>query len=363
MAALRSLRVIVPGLLVAILAGCGMEPIDTTVRTTGERGETEGQVLQVLSETYLCPHVMSPTGVVFSTRNVREGKVSNSKQDGQTSVFGPYVPCATQVPAGEGLCPTCQQPYHTPGASQVAYCSNLYIPSGKELVEQCNNRLGDFSEGRSYDCSTCNKPVENPRVTVEAVPQFACPYCNETVDPTSIHAKNQESPYRWEPGFCGKCKRYFSTDPTDVLTTLDVAEEVICGACGEPVDPSMNGCANPSCASGGVVHTIATATGPCWRCGGTKICPECGGSGSGTSDTYSSSGGAPFDCWFCYTVNADGSAASTGRCPECDDDGFATYTGELPPQFKQFEGGPEGKSVPSAQRGWKFPNKHEPPSE
>ena len=188
------------------------------------------------------------------------------------------------------------------------------------------------------------------------MPQFACPYCKETVDPVSIHAKNQTSPYRFEPGFCGKCRRYFSTDASDVLTTIDVPEEEICGNCETPLDPTMNACTNASCSLGGVVHQVDDLYGPCWRCGGTKICPECGGSGGGTSDTYGSNGQAPFDCWFCHTLLVDGSAESTGRCPECDHDGFVRYEGALPAKFKMFQAGPDGvKSVPSAQRGWQFP--------
>jgi DNA-directed RNA polymerase subunit RPC12/RpoP len=355
--------------LAGLLAGCGMEAVESDVRTAGERGVPDKNTLQVLEESYVCPHIMSPTGVVFDSRNVREGKVGSTKKMGETSVFGPYVPCATELQAGEGLCSTCQQPYHTPGQGQVAYCANLYIPSGEEQAKQCNNRLGDYSDGRSYDCSNCNKSVEHPRVTIEALPQFRCPYCNDIVDPVSVHRKHDAddpcpwhsqahgSPDRFEPGHCGNCGNYFSTDPTDLLTTIDVVEELLCGTCGEPVDPSLNGCANASCSLGGVIHQVEVVEGPCWRCGGTKICPECGGSGNGTSGTYGSGGTVPSDCWFCYTPNVvDRSAQSTGRCPECDWDGFAGYVGALPPGFKTFQAGPDGvKSLPSSQRGWKFP--------
>jgi hypothetical protein len=98
----------------------------------------------------------------------------------------------------------------------------------------------------------------------------------------------------------------------------------------------------------GVVRNVQDFWGPCWRCGGVKECPDCGGSGLGPSGLY---GPGPTDCWYCHRATKDG-AKSTGTCNECDDQGFVRYEGQLPTNFKYFDG--QGGSIPSTARNWQF---------
>ena len=81
---------------------------------------------------------------------------------------------------------------------------------------------------------------------------------------------------------CPKCKNYFTIKETDLLTTINVPEETFCPRCRKPVDPTLNACTTKSCKTGGVVRNVPDFDGPCWRCGGVGICPNCKGSGSGS---------------------------------------------------------------------------------
>lgn len=278
-----------------LLAGCGMEAVDTQMRTRGEVGVPDERTLAVVQVEYVCPHLVPINQRPFSEQDVARGEV-----DG---VFGPFVPCGTVLPEGATKCTGdgCGQPVKTPGQSGEA-----------------------------------------PVCTVK----FACPYCKTQLDPgaVQVRGKDPKVPHRFARNQCtnDKCGRYFEAAPTDLLTTIGVHEEVVCPSCLKPFDPSLNACTNAGCKlAGATVRLTETIEGPCWRCAGQAICPACSGSGAGTLAVY---GDTPTDCWSC---------GQTGRCPDCDGSGFTTYVGGLPPKFSVHKGqGPNAQAVESSARGW-----------
>jgi hypothetical protein len=282
----------------ALLAGCGMQAVDTQMRVRAEVGVPEEKALQVAEVEFVCPHVVPMNEREFNPQDVERGDV-----DG---VFGPFVPCNTVVPAGTGVCPSCHQKYRTPGERA----------DGDDPPPLASWKL-------------------------------ACPYCHEAIDPCYVQTKGGDphQPNRLALNQCPKCHKYYEVQPSDILTTLAGAvEETVCPACLKPIDPSLNACTNPSCRLGGVVRNVSDFEGPCWRCGGEGLCPECHGSGMGTLSLY---GSTPSECWAC---------GGSGRCEECGGEGFTTYTGALPSTYSQFQvmrG--EATALESGQRKWQFP--------
>ncbi len=128
------------------------------------------------------------------------------------------------------------------------------------------------------------------------------------------------------------------------VATVGIIEEAVCPSCLKPIDPTLNACTNSSCRLGGVVRNVAAFEGPCWRCAGQGICPECQGSGAGTLAVY---GSTPSDCWAC---------GQAGRCQECDGTGFTAYHGGLPPKFAQHRTSQGSTTyLESKQRNWQHP--------
>jgi hypothetical protein len=139
-----------------------------------------------------------------------------------------------------------------------------------------------------------------------AEPLVRCPTCERAIHQTESR--------------CWNCNNFYTAIARDERNSIAEPLEMLCPACKAPVDPTSNFCANKSCDK---FHRAVTGEGPCWRCGGTKVCPECGGSGKG---------GAPIqggdDCYLCSGNKQVG--LPVGLCPECDARGFATYEGILP---------------------------------
>jgi len=384
-----------------LVAGCGMEASDTTIRTRGEVGvPDDGPVIEVLETEFVCPHLIPIDNREFKTADVKQGEVEGR--------HGPMVPCGERVPQGAGLCPNCKNPYHTDGAQPIAVCTNLrlgdkpsYEPGQPILVDipvvVCNEELGTWHEGSAPDCPACRAATEEwsssgvpappwsvsraPKQSAPALWQFRCPFedCAKVIDPVHLqvrkHPQVSEEEKRWtdrhQAGMCPDCKRYFWSEPTDVLEAVPNPEQVICPACYEPVDPTMNVCTNEDCpldgvvfevqrpndqiekVVGNVIRNVETVIGPCWRCGGVKVCPSCDGASTGDGDLYPGAG-LPMDCWYCQTWDPVARTASaTGLCPECDDTGFVAYTGSLPEGF-HWIGNVRGSigPLPSASRGW-----------
>lgn len=154
------------------------------------------------------------------------------------------------------------------------------------------------------------KPVLKYGLPPLAEPLVRCPTCDHAIHQTESR--------------CWNCDNYYTAIARDERNSIAEPLEMLCPSCKAPVDPSSNFCTNRSCDK---FHRAVTGEGPCWRCGGTKICPECGGSGKG---------GAPIqggdDCYLC-SKNKDLGLA-VGSCPECDARGFCTYEGVLPVTFK-----------------------------
>jgi hypothetical protein len=120
---------------------------------------------------------------------------------------------------------------------------------------------------------------------------------------------------------CWNCGTYFAVTVRDVRLAESEPFETLCPFCKNPVDPTSNFC--PKCNK---FHRTADRDGPCWRCGGTGICPECNGSGKGTAPYYNGNEA-------CYLCGGNLPGGSNGLCPECNGErtrGFVTYDGALP---------------------------------
>lgn len=281
-----------------LVTGCGLEAVDYQMRTRGDVGVPHERALQVAEVEFLCPHSVPINERAFSAKDVERGEV-----DG---VFGPYVPCGTVVEAGTGTCPKCSQPYRTPG---------------------------ERADG------------DDPPPL--ATWKMSCPVCQEALDPVALNVRGDDPllPTRNALNQCTKCKTYLDTVPGDVLSAIAVHEEVVCPSCNKPIDPSLNACTTQTCRLGGVVRNVDSFEGPCWRCGGLGICPECHGSGTGTLSTYGPN--TNINCWSCDTA---------GRCQDCEGSGFTTYTGGLPQKFAttKFQGG-VATPLESKDRKWQHP--------
>lgn len=224
------MRIAVPSLslTLVVLAGCGMEAVDLTMRTRGSVGVPDDMAIKVSSEPeFVCPNVVAANGRPFSAKDVARGDLEGA--------FGPFVPCNTVVQAGKGTCATCNQPYRTPGND------------------------GD-------------EPL--------AFPRFTSPFSGETVDPVALKVMGGEDPRnpdRLAQNYDPKAKRYFEVVPGDVVTVIDFHEEVVSPK-GTPFDPTDNGVRE----TGGdaVVHVVDGFEGVCWRCGGTAFVQETAGNGT-----------------------------------------------------------------------------------
>lgn len=278
-----------------LLAGCGLEAVDTTMRARADVGTPEERTLQIADVEFVCPNIVTIDERDFDPKDITE----RGEVDGR---FGPFVPCGATVEVGAGDCSQCKQPYRTPGQSGEA-------------------------------------PVATWKMT--------CPFCHVAVDPAAVSTRGSDpkEPVRFALNQCTnqKCGRYYEVAPVDVLTAVSVAEEMVCPACLKPLDPTLNACATASCRLGGVVRNVDQFEGVCWRCAGHGICPECQGSGGGTLAVY---GSTPTDCWACGTA---------GRCNECEGDGFTTYTGSLPTKFRSHTSGQDAAPLESKDRNWQFP--------
>lgn len=334
-------------LLTLVAVGCP-RPTASQMRTRGEIGVKDDQTVQVDEKVFLCPHLVTIDGKEFKTSEARLGESSGA--------FGPMVPCGTVI-TQRGLCPSCKNPVHLPGERPVAYCPNLYFPETApsdgalledRLVVQCDQELGEEGAHRS-DCPKCGEKfgffenkarITEPRISVEAVPAFRSPYSpDKAIDPVAVMLKGSEAPGegkgidRFDSNQDPYTKRYFEFEPSDVLEVIDHVNEVVEPIKETPVDPTYN--FSPV---GGTYRIVTDVIGPCWRCGGVKVCPDCGGSGNGPTGIYGPN--QPGDCWACSRLVRDtGGAASPkslGRCPECDDQGFVRYEGSLPTNFAFF---------------------------
>ncbi len=284
-------RLLFPAII--LLSGCGMEAVDIRMESRSESGIQQFS-LEVVEGEFVCPHVVAIDNQAFDVRAVIAGEVENK--------FGPFVPCLTKVPSGEGECPNpaCKQPYRTSG------------------------ELAEGEEGAPL-----------------ALPLLKCPHPHadgdQLIDPVAVFVKGSRDSILGYTN-CPKCKNYFTIKETDLLITIDVHEEALCPICNRAVDPTMNACTNKSCKSEGVIRNIPDYEGPCWRCGGLGMCPNCKGSGSGNLGIYDKS---PAECWTCGVE---------GKCPECKGTGFSRYEGTLPKEYKAY--GRENKVFPSKKRKW-----------
>jgi hypothetical protein len=188
----------------------------------------------------------------------------------------------------------------------------------------------DWLTGRGADPTYIDKAVElekakgawtkdpqNPKLVAKyglpplAEPFIRCP--NEsckTRDTTSLGLTESR---------CWNCNTYIVVTSRDEREAVNEPFESLCPFCKKPVDPTLNFC--DSCKK---LFRAVDREGPCWRCGGTRVCPECGGSGKGTAPIFNGND----DCYLC-----GGKAGTQGMCPECEGRGFSIYDGALPAGF------------------------------
>ena len=103
-------------------------------------------------------------------------------------------------------------------------------------------------------------------------------------------------------------------DPTaPLLKDLKTSVEQLQLAIYEEIDPEEGFCRNATTPHR---YRLYAKLVPCSRCGGSKLCPECTGSGlSRTAEPIR-------PCWFCAKTKT--SSKGPGVCPQCDEDGFET---------------------------------------
>jgi hypothetical protein len=273
-------------LVLAACGGCGMEAVDNTMRTRGEMGTPDTLVVRVSDSEFVCPHIVTINNRQFSAAEVQRGDVEGA--------FGPFVPCGTIVPAGVGECPSCHGKYRTSGPPDE----------------------------------------EHPL----ALPKIMSPFGDDPIDMVAIQVKGNTDPKvpdRLAPNMDPVTKRYYEMAPADVATTVGPIEEVLSptGVAFDPTSPSYKAGADAK-----VGRVLSSIEGPCWRCGGTGDCLDCGdsGAGAGKVGVY---GATPTDCWAC---------GGEGRCPECGGTGFAAYEGGLPQSFAMTRGGKDNlEDLPS----------------
>ena len=309
MAKLTSTCFLLPLCLGVLLAsGCGLEPVDTRIQFGSTVGDTREKPVSIPEGKFVCPNMILLNNRQVNTEAMATGEVED--------VFGPYVPCNTLLDGGSGTCPTCQQTYNTNGGE---------------------------AEGNG---------VENSKsVSVMAQPAFVCPYedCQKVIS-VGAFSLERETGKTATAGrnHCHHCKRHFTIIARDAVEVVGAHEEMICPSCKKAVDPTLAVCAESSCKLKGKLLNTNALEAPCWRCGGHKICPDCQGSGSGSSGIF---GKTPSECWYC---------GDTGRCPDCDEYGFATYEDSLPVKFELFKRGQDGFE-PKLRKERKKAWKHDPP--
>lgn len=183
------------------------------------------------------------------------------------------------------------------------------------IIETDPAKIVDIMTERAKNKGLFTKDEANPKVMPKfglpplAEPYIQCPKCSKPINPTESK--------------CWNCNTYYTLSQRDERNAIAEPYETLCPFCQQPVDPTLNWCDNPSCKK---FHRAIDREGPCWRCGGSHICPECLGSGKGHGPIE---GGD--DCWLCGGKQPGG---SNGACPECDAHGFTTYDGALPAGFK-----------------------------
>lgn len=315
--------------------GCGLEPVDMRAQFRPTTDHDHG--VKVEPDKFVCPNMVL---LRPRTQNLENGEVADA--------FGPYVACNTVLSGSSGTCPNpaCGQTYGQGATEGELLTTDGVRASAKRAVD-------DKIRGRSVD----NK--ETQKVAVAPVPAVLCPYedCGKVLGMGSAGLEREtEKNATLGSNFCyhEKCKRYVSVVPQDVLTAVGAKEELICPSCTSQVDPTLRICSNTSCKLKGKLLNTNDSEGPCWSCGAVGLCPNCKGSGLGSTGAYDVTGwgidgikdsSTPKKCYRCE---------GSGSCPECKD-GFLTYEPSLPPDFKMHTGKGESlKVVVATKRKYQF---------
>jgi len=327
--------------------GCGLEYTDTRARYRPTTDLDHG--VNVEPDKMVCPNMVllrEGKGDLTEVKRVDSEPLFVVAVDQVQDAFGPYVPCNT-VLSGSDTCPKCEQTV-SKGAAEVTLLTK------EDVQSQARQAVAARIAGRA--------PPEKKAssVAVPTIPAVTCPYedCGKVI---SVGSGSLES----ETGknatlgdsYCYHCKRYVSFVAQDVSASVHHKEELLCPSCSKAVDSTLSICRNKSCKLHGKLLNTNPTDGPCWSCGATAHCPNCLGSGTGSSsydttgwsDTYPSikASKTPDKCYYCE---------GSGLCPECEGDGFLLYEPSVPQDFQLHTGrGDNLKVVPATKRKWEHP--------
>lgn len=313
--------------------GCGLEYTDTRAQFRPTTDHDRG--VQVKPDEFVCPNMVL---LRPRTQNLDNGEVADA--------FGPYVPCNTVLPGPSGTCPNpaCGQSYGQ-GSTEGQLLSK------DDVRREADNAVRSKLLGRGADGK------ESVKVAVAPIPAVRCPYpdCGKVLSMGSGGLEREtEKNATLGDNYCfhPNCKRYVSYVATDVITTVGTKEELLCPECDSPVDPTLRICGNKSCKLRGTLLNTNPTEGPCWNCGAVGLCPNCEGSGLGSTGVFDTTGwgidgikdsSTPKKCYLCE---------GSGSCPECEE-GFLLYEPSLPPDFHMHSGrGDSLKVVPASKRKW-----------
>ena len=145
-------------------------------------------------------------------------------------------------------------------------------------------------------CPHCSKPV--------SLLENAC--LNKECSGKSVRGNSEDG-----PKFAG----FYAVVTGDTSLVSEDVTTIFCPqeGCGEEIGPEEGFCRNATTPHR---YRLYAKSVPCSRCGGSKLCPECSGSGlSRTAEPIR-------PCWFCAKTKS--SSKGPGECPQCDEDGFET---------------------------------------
>ncbi len=168
-------------------------------------------------------------------------------------------------------------------------------------------------------CSTC-------KVSWHTAFRGRCPHCENPVALTEEQCHNGDCTGKTDRGDT-KFKGFYGTTPGASGFHTDNDSTVFCAVegCGHEVVTEEKGkrrVETGHCLNKTTPHRyrLSERSVPCTRCGGTKVCPECMGSGLAKDEKDRR---VLRSCWFCSKDSKE--RLGTGECTLCDEHGFETF--------------------------------------
>lgn len=240
----------------------------------------------------------------------------------------------------ESLCPICENPLKSgvgicfydlgDGTGEKEICAREFSdlaskhdPQNSQQIPRCQDHNNDDpTAGLLCDgvvpslvqnwCSPC-------KTQYESAFRGRCPHCSKPVSllknicldeecsGRSFRSKGTNGP----KSFGG----FYAIVTGDTALVSENGTTLFCPqeGCGAEIAPEEGFCGNAETPHR---YRVYPKSVPCSRCGGSKLCPECTGSGlSRTAEPIR-------PCWFCTKTKS--SSKGPGVCPQCDEDGFET---------------------------------------